>query len=71
MVLILPFLGLAAAGEGYIRASILTPQQQIVAGYAPIMPPYQGQISEEGLLQLIAYIKSLGGERQPGRRTER
>jgi cytochrome c oxidase subunit II len=59
------------ADESYIRASILTPQQQIVAGYAPIMPPYQGQISEEGLLQLIAYIKSLGGERQPGQRTER
>jgi cytochrome c oxidase subunit 2 len=59
------------ADESYIRASILTPQQQIVAGYAPVMPSYQGQISEEGLLQLIAYIKSLGGETQPGRRTER
>jgi cytochrome c oxidase subunit 2 len=59
------------ADESYIRASILLPQKQIVAGYAPIMPPYQGQISEEGLLQLIAYIKSLGGERQPGQRTER
>src|SRR5918999_1490254 len=59
------------ADESYIRASILTPQQQIVAGYAPIMPPYQGQISEEGLLQLIAYIKSLGRERQQGQRTER
>ena len=59
------------ADESYIRASILTPQQQIVAGYAPIMPPYQGQISEESLLQLLAYIKSLGGERQQGQRTER
>jgi len=59
------------ADESYIRASILMPQQQIVAGYAPIMPPYQGQVSEEGLLQLIAYIKSLGGERQQGQRTER
>src|SRR5688572_3556309 len=59
------------ADESYIRASILLPQKQIVAGYAPIMPSYQGQISEEGLLQLIAYIKSLGGERQPGQRIER
>jgi cytochrome c oxidase subunit 2 len=59
------------ADESYLRASILTPQQQIVAGYAPIMPAYQGQISEEGLLQLIAYIKSLGGETPPGQRTER
>jgi cytochrome c oxidase subunit 2 len=59
------------ADESYIRTSILTPQQQIVAGYTPIMPAYQGQISEEGLLQLIAYIKSLGGETPPGQRTER
>ena len=59
------------ADESYIRASILSPQQQIVAGYAPVMPPYQGQISEEGLLQLIAYIKSLGGETQERQRTER
>jgi cytochrome c oxidase subunit 2 len=59
------------ADESYIRASILTPQRQIVAGYEPVMPSYQGQISEEGLLQLIAYIKSLAGEGQPGQRTER
>jgi cytochrome c oxidase subunit II len=59
------------ADESYIRASILAPQKEVVAGYAPIMPSYQGQVSEEGLLQLIAYIKSLGGETQQGRRTER
>jgi cytochrome c oxidase subunit 2 len=60
-----------SADESYLRASILTPQQQIVAGYTAIMPSYQGQISEEGLLQLIAYIKSLGGERQQGQRIQR
>jgi len=48
------------ADEDYIRDSILNPQAKIVAGFQPIMPTFQGQISEEGLLQLVAYIKSLG-----------
>lgn len=48
------------ADENYIRESIVNPQARVVTGFAPIMPPYQGQISEEGLLQLIAYIRSLG-----------
>jgi cytochrome c oxidase subunit II len=47
------------ADERYIRESILNPWAQIVEGYPPLMPPYEGQISEEGLLQIIAYIKSL------------
>ena len=42
-----------------IRESIVNPHAKIVAGFQAIMPTYQGQISEEGLLQLIAYIKSL------------
>jgi cytochrome c oxidase subunit II len=50
------------ADERYLRESILNPRAQIVAGYAPIMAPYEGQITEEGLLQIIAYIKSLGQE---------
>jgi cytochrome c oxidase subunit 2 len=50
------------ADEAYIRESILNPQAKIVAGYeAPVrMPTFQGQVSEEQLLQLIEYIKSLG-----------
>jgi cytochrome c oxidase subunit 2 len=47
------------ADEAYIRESIVNPQAKLVAGYPPIMPTFQGQISEEGLLQLTAYIKSL------------
>jgi cytochrome c oxidase subunit 2 len=47
------------ADEGYIRESILSPAAKIVAGYQPIMPTYQGQVSEEQILQLIAYIQSL------------
>ena len=54
--------GTVKADEGYIRESILQPQAKIVAGYPPIMPTYEGQLNEEELLQLIAYIKSLASE---------
>ena len=47
------------ADERYVRESILTPAAKIVAGYEPIMPTFAGQISEEGLLSLVSYIKSL------------
>jgi cytochrome c oxidase subunit 2 len=50
------------ADASYLRRSILDPTAQVVAGYQPIMPTYKGQISEESLFDLIAYIKSLGGE---------
>ncbi|HEX6716196.1 MAG TPA: cytochrome c oxidase subunit II [Pyrinomonadaceae bacterium] len=45
--------------EGYIRESILNPQAKIVAGFGPIMPTFQGQVSEDQLVQLVAFIKSL------------
>ncbi len=47
------------ADEAYLRESILKPSAKIVAGYRTQMPTFQGQISEEGLMQIIAYIKSL------------
>jgi cytochrome c oxidase subunit 2 len=46
--------------DAYIRESILQPQAKIVAGFGPIMPTFQGLVTEEQLLQLIAYVKSLG-----------
>jgi cytochrome c oxidase subunit 2 len=49
-----------AFDEAYIRESILNPQAKITAGFQPVMPTFQGLISEEGLLQLIEYVKSLG-----------
>ena len=52
------------ADEAYLRESILNPRAKIVAGYEPIMPTFEGQIDEEGILQLIAYIKSIGGARR-------
>lgn len=45
--------------EAYLRDSILNPSQHVTAGFAPIMPTYQGQISEDGLIDLIEYIKTL------------
>jgi cytochrome c oxidase subunit II len=45
--------------DAYLRDAILNPSQHITAGYAPIMPTYQGQISEEGLIDLVEYLKSL------------
>ena len=54
------------ADEAYIRESILNPNAKIVAGYKPdVMPSFQGQISEERLLQLIVYIKSLATTSTP------
>lgn len=50
------------ADETYLRESILNPHAKLVAGYSPIMPVYQGLLSEEQVMQIIAYIKSLPGE---------
>jgi len=47
------------ADENYIRESILNPSAKIVSGFKPIMPVFQGLVSEEQLNALIAYIKSL------------
>jgi cytochrome c oxidase subunit 2 len=47
------------ADEAYLAESILNPQARIVAGYQPIMPAYQGQLNEDQVNQLVAYIKSI------------
>ena len=47
------------ADENYLRESIMNPQAKVVRSYQPIMPTFQGTVSEENLLQLIAYIKTL------------
>lgn len=54
--------GSVIADEAYLRESILTPMTKVVADYAPIMPAQEGIISEEGILQLVEYIKSLSSE---------
>ncbi len=55
------------ADEAYIRDCILNPRTFTVAGYPPIMPDFSGQLSEDDLLKLIAYIKSIGSTRESGR----
>ncbi len=52
----------ALADDNYIRDSILLPTRQVVAGYEPIMPSFAGKVSEEDILRLIAYVKSLPRE---------
>ena len=52
--------GTVKADEAYIRESILQPQAKVVAGFEPVMPTFQGLVSEEQVVQLIEYVKSLG-----------
>jgi cytochrome c oxidase subunit II len=51
-----------AADEGYLRQAILNPSANVRQGYAPIMPTYQGQISEEGVIALVEYIRNLNAD---------
>ena len=52
--------GSVIANDTYIRQSILQPKSQITEGFQDIMPTYQGQLTEEDVIALIAYIKALG-----------
>lgn len=52
----------AVADDDYLRESILNPQARLLEGYPPVMPTFQGQLSEENLMNLIAYIKSLSAD---------
>ena len=48
--------------DAYLRESVLDPGAKIVAGYDNIMPTFQGVVSEDQLLQLLAYVKSIGSQ---------
>ncbi len=58
---------IVTADEGYIRESILQPKAKIVAGYQPVMPTFQGLVTEEQILNLTAYIKSLQTQPVPAK----
>jgi cytochrome c oxidase subunit 2 len=64
--------GNAAVDDSYLRESILRPQTKIVAGYQPLMPTFQGQVNEEGVMSLIEFIKSktATARQQPGATTQ-
>lgn len=51
--------GAVTGDENYIRESVLFPRDKVVAGYQPVMPSYKGQLTDEQIDGLIAYIKSL------------
>ena len=53
------------ADDAYIRESILSPQTKIVAGFQPAMPAFKGLVTEEQILALTAYIKSLQSQPVP------
>ena len=59
------------ADDAYIRDSILLPKRDIVAGYQPVMPSYQETVSEDQIVSLIAYIKSLSDEHALNAKGER
>ncbi len=61
--------GTATVDDSYIRESILTPQMKNVAGYQPLMPTFQGQVNEEGVMGLIEFIKSKAAVARPAAAT--
>jgi cytochrome c oxidase subunit 2 len=50
------------ADAAYIRDSILLPKRDVVAGYEPVMPSFEGQVSEAEILDIVAYLKSTAPE---------
>jgi len=52
------------ADENYIRESIVQPAAKVTAGFQPVMPAFQGLVTEEQLLALVEYVKSLSSEEQ-------
>jgi len=57
--------GTATVDDSYLRESILTPHVKTVAGYQPLMPTFQGQVNEEGVMGLIEFIKSKAAVARP------
>jgi cytochrome c oxidase subunit 2 len=57
------------ADENYVRESILDPGAKIVKGFKPVMPTFQGIVSEEQLNALVAYVKSLSNPGASGPKT--
>jgi len=57
--------GFRTADEAYLRDSILEPRKDVVAGFKPVMPSFAGMLSEDDLVPLIAYLKSLRSQGGP------
>ena len=46
------------ADETYVRDSILLPRKDVVAGYAPVMPSFAGQLDEDDIVAIVAWLRS-------------
>ena len=55
------------ADDAYIRESIVLPKAKVVLGYTPIMPTFQGRMTEEQISNVIAYIRALGKAQAPSK----
>jgi cytochrome c oxidase subunit 2 len=53
------------ADDDYLRESIIEPAAKVVAGYPAIMPSYRGQLTEEQIMDLVAFIKAQGASAAP------
>jgi cytochrome c oxidase subunit 2 len=58
------------ADDAYLRESILYPEAKIVQGWEPLMPTFKGQVEEEELIKLLAFIKTLRPGQTPVRNEE-
>ncbi|HET8749123.1 MAG TPA: cytochrome c oxidase subunit II [Sphingomicrobium sp.] len=56
------------ADNRYVRDSILNPKAEVAAGYDPVMPTFAGQVNEDDLAKLVAYIQSIGTRGERGAR---
>jgi cytochrome c oxidase subunit 2 len=56
-----------AADDAFLRECILQPALRRVAGFSPIMPSFQGQLTEEQLNNLLAYLRALGKATPPAK----
>jgi cytochrome c oxidase subunit 2 len=50
--------------EGFVRQAITNPNSMPIPGFTPVMPSFQGELTEDQILQLIAYVKSLGAQQR-------
>ena len=51
---------IVTADDRYVRDSIFLPRSQVAAGYEPVMPTFEGKMSEGDLLKILSYIRSIG-----------
>ncbi len=52
----------AMVNAAYVKNSVLYPASQIVEGYPAVMPAYEGRVSDEDLVNIAAFIESLGAD---------